>query len=38
MNEKYTLPLLVCLQQEVGELVCSITFCPKIILLENALN
>jgi hypothetical protein len=32
------LPLLVELQQEVSELVPSITFCPTNIILENALN
>jgi hypothetical protein len=43
-NEKHThtcllkLPLLVDLQQKVGELVLSITYCPKIIILENTLN
>jgi hypothetical protein len=29
-------PLLVDLQQKVGELVRSITFCSSIIILENA--
>jgi hypothetical protein len=29
------LPLLVDLQQKVGELVLSIIFCPPIIILEN---
>jgi hypothetical protein len=29
------LPLLVDLQQEVGELVISITFCLSVIILEN---
>jgi hypothetical protein len=32
------LPLLVDLQQKVGELVISITSCPSIIILENTLN
>jgi hypothetical protein len=32
------LVLLVELQQKVGELVLSITFCPSTIILENALN
>jgi hypothetical protein len=32
------LPLLVDLQQEEGELVLPITYCPTIIILENALN
>jgi hypothetical protein len=32
------LPLLVDLQQEVGELVLSIISCPSIIILENILN
>jgi hypothetical protein len=38
MNEKYThtyvpkLPLLVDLQQEVGDIVISITSCPSIII------
>jgi hypothetical protein len=32
------LPLLVDLQQKVDELVLSITSCPSIIILENALN
>jgi len=31
-------PLLVDLQQKVGELVLSITSCPSIIILENTLN
>jgi hypothetical protein len=31
------LPLLVDLQQKVGELVLSMTSCPTIIVLENAL-
>lgn len=31
-------PLLVDLQQNVGELFISTTTCPKIITLENALN
>jgi hypothetical protein len=43
-NQKYThtyvlkLNLLHDLQQKVGELVLSITSCPTIIILENALN
>jgi hypothetical protein len=32
------LPLLVDLQQKVGELVLSITSCLSIIILENTLN
>jgi hypothetical protein len=32
------LPLLVDLQQKVGELVLSITCCPSIIILGNILN
>jgi hypothetical protein len=32
------LPLLAHLQQQVGELILSITLCPTIIILENALN
>jgi hypothetical protein len=32
------LPLLVDLQQKAGELVISVTSCPSIIILENALN
>jgi hypothetical protein len=32
------LPLLVDLQQKVGELVISITSRPSIIILENTLN
>jgi hypothetical protein len=32
------LPLLFDLQQKVGELVLSMTSCPTIIILENALN
>jgi hypothetical protein len=32
------LPLLVDLQQKVGELVLSITSYPSIIILENTLN
>jgi hypothetical protein len=32
------LPLLVDLQQKVGELVLSVTSCPTIIILENAYN
>jgi hypothetical protein len=32
------LPLLVDLQQKVGELVLYITSCPSVIILENALN
>jgi hypothetical protein len=32
------LPLLVDLQQTVGELVLSITSCPSLIILENTLN
>jgi hypothetical protein len=32
------LPLSVDLQQKVGELVLSVTSCPSIIILENALN
>jgi hypothetical protein len=32
------LPLLVDVQQEVGELVLSATSCPTIIILENTLN
>jgi hypothetical protein len=32
------LPLLVDLQQKVGKLVLSITSCPIIIILENAVN
>jgi hypothetical protein len=31
-------PLLVDLQQKVGELFIFMTTCPKIITLENALN
>jgi hypothetical protein len=32
------LPLLVDLQQKVGKLVLSITFCPSVVILENILN
>jgi hypothetical protein len=32
------LPLLVDLQQKVGELVLSIISCPTVIILENTLN
>jgi hypothetical protein len=32
------LPLLVDLQQKEGELVLSITSCPSVIILENALK
>jgi hypothetical protein len=32
------LPLLVDLQQKVGKLVLSITFCPSTIILENTLD
>jgi hypothetical protein len=32
------LPLLVDLQQKIGELVISITSCSSIIILENILN
>jgi hypothetical protein len=32
------LPLLFDLQQKVGEVVPSITSCPAIFILENALN
>jgi hypothetical protein len=32
------LPLLVDLQQKVGELVLPITSCPPIIIFENILN
>jgi hypothetical protein len=32
------LPLLVVLQQKVGELVLSLTSCHSIIILENTLN
>jgi hypothetical protein len=32
------LPLLDDLQQKAGELVLTITSCPSIIILENALN
>jgi hypothetical protein len=32
------LPLLVDLQQKVGELVLSITYCPTAIMSENTLN
>jgi hypothetical protein len=32
------LPLLVDLQQKVGELVLSIIYCPSTIILENTLN
>jgi hypothetical protein len=32
------LPLLVELQQKLGELVLSITSCPSIIILENTLH
>jgi hypothetical protein len=32
------LPLLVDIQQEVGELVLSMTSCHSIIILENTLN
>jgi hypothetical protein len=34
----FKLPLLVDLQQKIGELDLSITSCPTIIILENALN
>jgi hypothetical protein len=32
------LPFLADLQQRIGELVVSVTSCPSIIILENALN
>jgi hypothetical protein len=32
------LPLLVDLQQEVGELVISMTSCPSVIILEYGFN
>jgi hypothetical protein len=32
------LPLLVDLQEKAGKLVISITFCPSVIILENALS
>jgi hypothetical protein len=32
------LPLLVNLQQQVGELVLYVTSCPTVIILKNALN
>jgi hypothetical protein len=31
-------PLLVDLQQKVGELVISITYCPSVIILQNTLS
>jgi hypothetical protein len=32
------LPLLVYLEQKVGELVLATTSCPSVIILENILN